>query len=129
METINGYSINDKSRLQAEIEQFRKKRNTALAVGITLTVIAIMGIIIVAVIMGYQAYEIASDARNSGHPISAEEAMGQLYGLVALMYLFGFMEPVGNVIALAGGISNHVKMKNRMNTLQRLKNIEPAIEQ
>ena len=129
METINGYSINDKSRLQAEIEQFRKKRNTALAVGITLTVIAIMGVIIVAVVMVNQAYEIARDASNSGHPISAEEAMGQLYGLVALMYLFGFMEPVGNVIALAGGISNHVKMKNRMNTLQRLKNIEPAIEQ
>ncbi len=129
METINGYSINDKSRLQAEIEQFRKKRNTALAVGITLTVVAILGIIIVAVIMGCQAYEIARDANNSGHPISAEEAMSQLYGLVALMYLFGFMEPVGNVIALAGGISNHVKMKNRMNTLQRLKNIEPAIEQ
>ena len=129
METINGYSINDKSRLQAEIEQFRKKRNTALAVGITLTVVAILGIIIVAVTMGYQAYEIASEANNSGHPISAEEAMGQLYGLVALIYLFGFMEPVGNAIALAGGISNHVKMKNRMNTLQRLKNIEPAIEQ
>lgn len=129
METINGYSINDKSRLQAEIEQFRKKRNTALAVGITLTVVAILGIIIVAVTMGYQAYEIAREANNSGRPISREDAMGQLTGLVALMYLFVFMEPVGNAIALAGGISNHVKMKNRMNTLQRLKNIEPAIEQ
>ena len=47
METINGYSVNDKSRLQAEIENFRRKRNTSLGVGISLSVIAIIAIILI----------------------------------------------------------------------------------
>lgn len=120
METINGYSVNDKSRLQAEIEQFRRKRNTALGVGISMSAIAIVAIIIVATILVNQAYEYA----QSHGSVSESELYSAFMGQIALIYLFGFVETAGNIIALAGGISNHVKMANRRRTLERLKNLE-----
>ena len=124
METINGYSVNDKSRLQAEIESFRRKRNTALGVGITMSVIAIIAVIIVVAVLFNQAYEYAQAAAEHGGSVSEAEIMAQFGGTIALIYLFAFMETAGNIIALAGGISNHVKMANRRRTLERLRNLE-----
>lgn len=125
METINGYSINDKSRLQAEIESFRRKRNTCLGVGITMSVISIIAIIIVFVVLFNQTFEYAQQAASSGRgSVSETEVYAQFGGIIALIYLFFITEGIGNVVALAGGIPNHVKMANRRKTLQRLKNIE-----
>ena len=125
METINGYSVNDKSRLQAEIESFRKKRNTALGVGITMSVVAIVAIIIIVVALVSQVYDYAAEAASShGGSISESEIMTKFAGQIALIYLFAFVETAGNIIALAGGISNHVKMANRRRTLERLRNLE-----
>ena len=125
METINGYSINDKSRLQAEIENFRRKRNTCLGVGITMSVISIIAIIIVFVVLFNQTFEYAQQAASSGRDsVSENELYSVFMGQIALIYLFGFVETAGNIIALAGGISNHVKMANRRRTLERLRNLE-----
>ena len=120
METINGYSVNDKSRLQAEIEQFRRKRNTSLGVGISLSVIAIIGIIVVAAMLVNQMYEYA----QSHGSVSESELYSAFMGQIALIYLFSFVETADNIIALADGISNHVKMANRRRTLERLRNLE-----
>ncbi len=129
METINGYSINDKSRLQAEIENFRRKRNTCLGVGITMSVISIIAIIVAAVMLFNQTFEYAQQAASSGRgSISESEIYAQFGGTVALIYLFVITESIGNIVALAGGIPNHVKMANRRKTLQRLKNIEQSID-
>lgn len=129
METINGYSINDKSRLQAEIESFRRKRNTCLGVGITMSVISIIAIIIVFVVLFNQTFEYAQQAASSGRgSVSETEVYAQFGGIIALIYLFFITEGIGNVVALAGGIPNHVKMANRRKTLQRLKNIEQSID-
>ena len=125
METINGYSINDKSRLQAEIESFRRKRNTCLGVGITMSVISIIAVIIVVAVLFNQTFEYAQQAASSGRgSVSETEVYAQFGGIIALIYLFFITEGIGNVVALAGGIPNHVKMANRRKTLQRLKNIE-----
>ena len=129
METINGYSINDKSRLQAEIENFRRKRNTCLGVGITMSVISIIAVIIVVAVLFNQTFEYAQQAASSGHgSVSEAEIYAQFGGTVALIYLFAITESIGNIVALAGGIPNHVKMANRRKTLQRLKNIEQSID-
>lgn len=125
METINGYSVNDKSRLQAEIENFRKKRNTALGVGITMSVVAIIAIIVIVAILMSQAYEYGKELAEQGRrSVSESEIMNHFAGQVALIYLFAFVETAGNIVALAGGISNHVKMANRRRTLERLKSLE-----
>ena len=125
METINGYSVNDKSRLQAEIDSFRRKRNTALGVGITMSVVAIVAIIIIVVALMSQVYDYAAEAASGpGGSISESEIMTKFAGQIALIYLFAFVETAGNIIALAGGISNHVKMANRRRTLERLRNLE-----
>lgn len=121
METIDGYSVNDKSRLQAEIEQFRRKRNTALGVGISMSAIAIIAIIIVVAILVNQTYEYALQQSS---PVTETEIIAKFAGTIALIYLFAFVETAGNIIALAGGISNHVKMANRRRTLERLRNLE-----
>ena len=129
METINGYSINDKSRLQAEIENFRRKRNTCLGVGITMSVISIIAVIIVVAVLFNQTFEYAQQAASSGHgSVSEAEIYAQFGGTVALIYLFAITESIGNIVALAGGIPNHVKMANRRKTLQRLKNIEQSLD-
>lgn len=124
METINGYSVNDKSRLQAEIEQFRKKRNTSLGVGITMSVIAIIAIIVCAALMTQQMMAIAEDAASHHETLTESELISQVLGFYLLIVLFGFVETTGNIVALAGGISNHVKMANRRRTLERLRSLE-----
>ena len=125
METINGYSVNDKSRLQAEIDSFRRKRNTALGVGITMSVVAIVAIIIIVVALMSQVYDYAAEAASGpGGSISENEIMTKFAGQLALIYLFAFVETAGNIIALEGGISTHVKMANRRRTLERLRNLE-----
>ena len=129
METINGYSINDKSRLQAEIENFRRKRNTCLGVGITMSVISIIAVIVVVAILFNQTMEYAQQAASSGRgSVSESEIYAQFGGIIALIYLFGITESIGNIVALAGGIPNHVKMANRRRTLQRLKSIEQSLD-
>ena len=126
METINGYSINDKSRLEAEMANFKHKRNTSLAVGITLFAVSIIAIIVVVMLMVNKAIEMAESCSGS---YSYEDVMRQSYGLTAIIYVLAFTSTIGEIIAAAGGISNHVKYANRRKTLQRLKEIEPNVEQ
>ena len=126
METINGYSINDKSRLEAEMTNFKHKRNTSLAVGITLFAVSIIAIIVVVMLMLNKAMEMAESGSGS---YSYEDVMRQSYGLTAIIYVLAFTSTIGEIIAAAGGISNHIKFANRRKTLQRLKEIEPNVEQ
>ena len=121
METINGYSINDKSRLEAEMASFKHKRNTSLAVGITLFAVSIIAIIVVVMLMVNKAMEMAESGSGS---YSYEDVMRQSYGLTAIIYVLAFTSTIGEIIAAAGGISNHIKYANRRKTLQRLNNLE-----
>ena len=79
-----------------------------------------IGIIIIAAMLVNQMYEYA----QSHGSVSESELYSAFMGQIALIYLFGFVETAGNIIALAGGISNHVKMANRRRTLERLRNLE-----
>ena len=121
METINGYSINDKSRLEAEMANFKHKRNTSLAVGITLFAAAIIGVF---VIVGIMMSEVITMAESTGTSYTYEEIMAKYTGLMMLIYLLAFIATAGEIIAAAGGISNHVKFANRRKTLQRLREME-----
>lgn len=130
METINGYSINDKARLEAEMANFKHKRNTSLAVGITLFAVAIVAIFVVVGIMMADTMQMAEAAgSSSGASYTYEEIMSKYAGLMVLIYLLAFAATAGEIIAAAGGISNHIKFANRRKTLQRLKEIEPNVEQ
>ena len=130
METINGYSINDKARLEAEMTNFKHKRNTSLAVGITLFAVAIVAIFVVVGIMMADTMNMAEAAgSSSGASYTYEEIMNKYAGLMVLIYLLAFAATAGEIIAAAGGISNHIKFANRRKTLQRLKEIEPNVEQ
>ena len=130
METINGYSINDKARLEAEMSNFKHKRNTSLAVGITLFAVAIVAIFVIVVIMTADAMKMAESAgSSSGASYTYEEIMSKYSGFMVLIYLLAFAATAGEIIAAAGGISNHIKFANRRKTLQRLKEIEPNVEQ
>ena len=130
METINGYSINDKARLEAEMANFKHKRNTSLAVGITLFVVAIIAIFVIVGIMMADTMKMAEAAgSSSGASYTYEEIMNKYAGLMVLIYLLAFAATAGEIIAAAGGISNHIKFANRRKTLQRLKEIEPNVEQ
>ena len=123
METINGYSINDKSRLEAEMANFKHKRNTSLAVGITLFAVSLIAIFIIIGIMMTDVMAMAEQS-GSGSSYTYDEIMTKYSGFVALIYLFGFVNMAGEIVAAAGGISNHVKFANRRKTLQRLREME-----
>ena len=90
-----------------------------------MSVISIIAVIVVVAILFNQTFEYAQQAASSGRgSVSESEIYAQFGGIIALIYLFGITESIGNIVALAGGIPNHVKMANRRRTLQRLKNIE-----
>lgn len=121
METINGYSINDKARLEAEMESFKHKRNTSLAVGITLFAVSLVAIF---VIIGIMMNDAMSLAESSGSSVTYDELMAKYAGFMVLIYVLAFAATAGEIIAAAGGISNHIKFANRRKTLQRLKEME-----
>ena len=123
METVNGYTINDKQKLQAEIESFRKKKNTCIIVGVIIAAISIIIMIVIASTVLAQANTMMA---NPGAYDSADvEELKKKAAVAKLVISFlGFGEGAGNIIAIAGGVSNGVKMKNRQNTLRRLETLE-----
>ena len=123
METVNGYTINDKQKLQAEIESFRKKKNTCIIVGVIIAAISIIIMIVIASTVLAQANTMMA---NPGAYDSADvDELKKKAAVAKLIISFlGFGEGAGNIIAIAGGVSNGVKMKNRQNTLRRLETLE-----
>lgn len=123
METVNGYTINDKQKLQAEIESFRKKKNICIIVGVIIAAISIIIMIVIASTVIAQANTMMENpsAYNSADvdELQKKAAVAKL----AISFL-GFGEAAGNIISIAGGVTNGVKMKNRQNTLRRLETLE-----
>ena len=63
-------------------------------------------------------------AESSGSSVTYDELMAKYAGFMLLIYVLAFANLAGEIIAAAGGISNHIKFANRRKTLQRLKEME-----
>lgn len=112
------YGTNE--NLENEIARYQKKSTTCIVVGAIIAVACLVAIIVISIYSNKVADDIAT-AYGYGE-ISYEEAMEAINGLIVWSFvegLFGLGITGGVAIAVAGGVVNSVKAKNRRKILAR----------
>lgn len=111
---------NNHEELKREIKRFTSRKNTFLAVGISLAVIGIIGSIFSSVYGSMILTEAFDELETSGMTEQYDKAM-DVYNILTSVGSLGsaLLISGGAALAIAGGIVNGVKAKNRRRLLKR----------
>ena len=111
---------NNHEELKREIKRFTNRKNTFLAVGISLAVIGIIGSIFSSVYGSLILSEAFDELEASGMTEQYDKAM-DVYNVLTSVGSLGstLLITGGAALAIAGGIVNGVKAKNRRRLLKR----------
>ena len=111
---------NNHEELKREIKRFTSRKNTFLAVGISLAVIGIIGSIFSSVYGSLILSEAFDELETSGMTEQYDKAM-DVYNVLTAVGSLGstLLITGGAALAIAGGIVNGVKAKNRRRLLKR----------
>ena len=111
---------NNHEDLKREIKRFTSRKNTFLAVGISLAVIGIIGSIFSSVYGSMILTEAFDELETSGMTEQYGKAM-DVYNILTSVGSLGsaLLISGGAALAIAGGIVNGVKAKNRRRLLKR----------
>lgn len=111
---------NNHEELKREIKRFTSRKNTFLAVGISLAVIGIIGSIFSSVYGSMILTEAFDELETSGMTEQYGKAM-DVYNILTSVGSLGsaLLISGGAALAIAGGIVNGVKAKNRRRLLKR----------
>lgn len=115
-EPLYGYSVKDITQLEVEIEEHKRKRNTFIVIGSIIAGIAIIAAIVMGVFL-------INNVIKNGVPQNREAKLMELvYDLI--LSILGLIGSGGEAIAVAGGVTNHVKAKRKSNIVRYLKKIK-----
>ena len=111
---------NNHEELKREIKRFTSRKNTFLAVGISLAVIGIIGSIFSSVYGSMILTEAFDELETTGMTEQYDKAM-DVYNILTTVGSLGssLLITGGAALAIAGGIVNGVKAKNRRRLLKR----------
>ena len=111
---------NNHEELKREIKRFTSRKNTFLAVGISLAVIGIIGSIFSSVYGSLILQEAFDELETTGMTEQYDKAM-DVYNILTTVGSLGssLLITGGAALAIAGGIVNGVKAKNRRRLLKR----------
>lgn len=121
-EPLYGYSIKDITQLEVEIERLKRKRNICIIVGSIIAGLGIIG----AIFFGVRAISDLIKATSSQEIKNIDIVFDLVFAVLEIIVV------AGEAIAIAGGVTSHVKAKRRESILNRLKQIKrenPEFEQ
>lgn len=113
-EPLFGYSIKDITQLEVEVERLKRKRNICIIIGSIIAGLAI----IAAIFFGVKAINGMLKATSTKEINNID--------LVADLIFAGLeiIASAGEAIAIAGGVTSHVKAKRRESIVRNLKQIK-----
>ena len=117
---VNKMSTGNNQDLELELKKYRRNKLICIIVGAAIFVGCIIGVIILNITLDKTAYE-AMQAYEEGQ-ISLAEYLKITDGLSILGIVrtgLSLLSTGGAALAIAGGIVNHVKAKNRTRKLKR----------
>ena len=122
---ILGYSVKDISYLEGKAEEFKRKRNICIIIGVTIAAIAIIG----GIFAVYYMLRYNFDMINSSLTYAERNELARKAALwEVVLSLFGVVEAGGDALALSGGITNHIKGKRRLEIARQLKALKREMD-
>ena len=113
-EPLFGYSIKDITQLEVEVEQLKRKRNICIIIGSIIAGLAI----IAAIFFGVRAINNLLKATSSQEIKNIDIVFNLVFAVLEII------ASAGEAIAIAGGVTSHVKAKRRESIVRNLKQIK-----
>lgn len=120
-EPLYGYSVKDITQLEVEIEELKRKRTICIVIGAIIAGIAV----IAGVVFGARAIMDVINA-STVQEIKEKDLLVNIVLTVLELIATG-----GEALAIAGGVTSHVKAKRReaiVANLKRIKSENPELE-
>ena len=113
-EPLFGYSIKDITQLEVEVEQLKRKRNICIIIGSIIAGLAILA----AIFFGAKAINDVIKATSSQEIKNIDIVFDLVFAVLEIIV------GAGEAIAIAGGVTSHVKAKRRESIVRNLKRIK-----
>ena len=113
-EPLFGYSIKDITQLEVEVERLKRKRNICIIIGSIIAGLAI----IAAIFFGVKAINGMLKATSTKEINNIDLVANLIFAVLEII------ASAGEAIAIAGGVTSHVKAKRREGIVRNLKQIK-----